>query len=150
MKAPDMAAFLSDKFRDNVPDYIRSWLDFNIDPITGTDGAGGIRQCGRLLMFLNIDRIRDAIGSAIRTMVAGKPVEALNIYMMTGIGGGTGSGTFIDLAYIIRQVATEILPNRVTMYGYIFMPDVNLARDVTEDTRKFIQKNGYAALNELD
>lgn len=150
MKAPDMAAFLSDKFRDNVPDYIRSWLDFNIDPITGTDGAGGIRQCGRLLMFLNIDRIRDAIGSAIRTMVAGKPVEALNIYLMTGIGGGTGSGTFIDLAYIIRQVATEILPNRVTMYGYIFMPDVNLARDVTEDTRKFIQKNGYAALKELD
>lgn len=150
MKAPDIATFLSDKFRDSVPEYIRSWLDFGIDPIAGGDGAGGIRQCGRLLMFMNIDRVKDAIESAIRTMVAGKPVEALNIYLMTGVGGGTGSGTFIDLAYIARQVASEILPNKVTMYGYIFMPDVNLSKPVTEDARKYIQKNGYAALKELD
>lgn len=150
MKAPDMAAFLKPAFKDKVPEYISSWLDFDIDPLTGVEGAGGIRQCGRLLMFRNIDRVKDAIESAIRTMVAGKSVTALNIYLMTGVGGGTGSGTFIDLAYIARQVASEILPNKVTLYGYIFMPDVNLSKPVTEDAKKYIQKNGYAALKELD
>ncbi len=150
MKAPDIASFLSDKFRDQVPDYISSWLDFNIDPIVGVDGAGGIRQCGRLLMFRNIERVCDSIRSAIRTMTAGKAVDALNIYLMTGVGGGTGSGTFIDLAYIVRQVAENILPNRVTMYGYIFMPDVNLSKELPDDAKKYVKKNGYAALKELD
>ena len=151
MEAPNIATYLSTAFRSQVPNYVSEWLDFRIDPtINGSDGAGGVRQCGRLLMFQNVDRIRESIASAIRTMTAGQEVIRLNIYVMAGVGGGTGSGTFLDLAYIARDVAESILPNKVTSYGYIFMPDVNLSRPLSEETRTYIRRNGYAALRELD
>ena len=151
MEAPNIATYLSSAFRSQVPNYVSEWLDFNIDPtINGSDGAGGVRQCGRLLMFQNVDRIRESIASAIRNMTAGQEVIRLNIYVMAGVGGGTGSGTYLDLAYIARDVAEGILPNKVTSYGYIFMPDVNLSRPLSEETKTYIRRNGYAALRELD
>lgn len=151
MKSPNIGVFLSTAFRNQVPPYISSWLDFSIDPThTGEDGAGGIRQCGRLLMFRNIERIRTAVSSAIRGMVADKDVGALNIYLLSGVSGGTGSGTFLDLAYIARDVAEGIAPSKVTMYGYLILPDVNLSRPMPEDHAKYTMKNGYAALKELD
>lgn len=151
MKSPNIGIFLSTAYRNQVPSYISSWLDFSIDPThTGEDGAGGIRQCGRLLMFRNIERIRTAISSAIRGMVADKDVGALNVYLLSGVAGGTGSGTFLDLAYIARDVAEGIAPSKVTMYGYLILPDVNLSRPMPEDHAKYSKKNGYAALKELD
>ena len=151
MKSPNIGVFLSAAYRNQVPSYISSWLDFSIDPThSGEDGAGGIRQCGRLLMFRNIERVRTAISSAIRGMVADKEVGALNIYLLSGVAGGTGSGTFLDLAYIARDVAEGIAPSRVTMYGYLVLPDVNLSRPMPEDHAKYSMKNGYAALKELD
>lgn len=151
MKSPNIGVFLSTAYRNQVPAYISSWLDFSIDPThTGEDGAGGIRQCGRLLMFRNIERVRTAISSAIRGMVADKDVGALNVYLLSGIAGGTGSGTFLDLAYIARDVAEGIAPSKVTMYGYLILPDVNMSRPMPEDNAKYSMKNGYAALKELD
>ena len=83
MEAPNIATYLSTAFRSQVPNYVSEWLDFRIDPtINGSDGAGGVRQCGRLLMFQNVDRIRESIASAIRTMTAGQEVIRLNIYVM--------------------------------------------------------------------
>jgi len=151
MRAPNIGVFLSTAYRSQVPSYISSWLDFSIDPThTGEDGAGGIRQCGRLLMFQNIDDIRTRIASAIRDMVADQDVGALNVYLLAGVAGGTGSGTFLDLAYIARDVAEGIAANKVTMYGYLILPDVNLSRPMPEDHAKYSRKNGYAALKELD
>lgn len=151
MSAPNIATFLSPAFRSQVPTYISSWLDFSINPNqTGDIGAGGIRQCGRLLLFQNVDKICEAISNAIRTMVADQKVDALNVYLLAGIGGGTGSGTFIDLAYMARQVAESVQPNKVTMYGYLFLPDVNLSLPLSEENKQYIRKNGYAALKELD
>lgn len=151
MEAPNIATFLSPAYRSQVPSYISSWLDFSINPNhTGTNGAGGIRQCGRLLMFQNIDRIRASIDGTIRRMVAGQNVSALNVYLLAGISGGTGSGTFVDLAYIAQNVAEAIAGARVSMYGYLFMPDVNLCRPMPQQNKDYISKNGYAALKELD
>lgn len=151
MRSPNIGAFLGRAYRNQVPSYIKSWLDFSIDPThTGESGAGGIRQCGRLLMFQNIARIRTAIDSAIREMIAGQTVGALNVYLLAGVAGGTGSGTFLDLAYIARDVAEKIDPTKVTTYGYLLLPDVNLSRSMPEDHAKYSMKNGYAALKELD
>lgn len=151
MDAPNIGAFLSRAYRNQVPSYISSWLDFSINPThTGTAGAGGIRQCGRLLLFQNIERVRKAIDSAIREMIADHDVVTLNVYLLAGIAGGTGSGTFLDLAYIARDVAEGIAPTKVTTYGYLLLPDVNLSRSMPEDHAKYSMKNGYAALKELD
>ncbi len=151
MTAPNIATFLGQAYRNQVPSYVSSWLDFSINPNhTGEAGAGGIRQCGRLLLFQNIEKIRAAIDTSIRGMLADREVGALNIYVMSGIAGGTGSGTFIDLSYIARDVAEGIAPSKVTMYGYLFLPDVNLSHSMQEENAQYARKNGYAALKELD
>lgn len=151
MQDGDIATFLRPAYRQLVPDYISSWLDFNIDANTGTNGAGGVRQCGRLLLFRNVERIRTAIDSAVRNMVADQKVEAMNVYLLSGIGGGTGSGTFLDLAYIANDVVSSIVrEGKTTVYGYLFLPDINLSRALPDETKIYIKKNGYAALKEVD
>lgn len=150
MQAPNIGAFLAPQNRHLVPEYIKSWLDFSINPQNGQIGAGGVRQCGRLLLFQNVGSVRSAIDLAIHRLVARQKVDAMNIYLLSGIAGGTGSGTFVDLAYIAREVAEQIVPAKVTMYGYLFLPDVNLSRPMPPDNQLYSKKNGYAALKELD
>ncbi len=148
---PDMVRFLSPDYRHQVPSYISSWLDFSIGAHNGTDGAGGIRQCGRLLLFHNVDRIIQAIQGAVQQMIANQNVSHMNIYLLAGIGGGTGSGTFLDLAYIAQNVVSHLVgTGKTKSYGYLFMPDVNLSRPIPKENQACIQKNGYAALKELD
>jgi hypothetical protein len=41
--------------------------------------------------------------------------------------------------------------DKVNLLGYLFTPDVNLAnKSLTEHSREYIKKNGYAAMKELD
>lgn len=136
--------------RHLVPDTISSWIDFRLDPGGGKDGAAGKRQAGRLLLINQIDKIKTVLESAIRSLVEGKRGVQLKIYILSGVGGGTGSGTFLDMAYIVRRVAENIVSNPSVM-GYIFLPDVNLTRkNLSDEVKTYIKCNGYAALKELD
>ena len=151
MSQSNMTKFLAPAFRHLVPPYISSWLDFNIGVHAGSNGAGGIRQCGRLLLFQNVDDIQKKIAKAVNGIVKSKAVTNMNVYILAGISGGTGSGTFLDLAYIARDVVSGIVgEDQTKVYGYLFMPDVNLNSSVPKENQIYIQKNGYAALKELD
>ncbi len=148
---PDKVKFLAPPFGHLVPPYISSWLDSGVAVSDGTRGASGIRQCGRLLLFHNVDRIIQAIQEKVQRMIAGRRVTRMNIYILAGISGGMGSGTFLDLAYIARNVVSHLVGNGKTeVYGYLFMPDLNLSRPIPKENQAYIQKNGYAALKELD
>ena len=148
---PSIRMLLSPEYRHRVPPYISSWLDFGIGVHGGTYGASGIRQSGRLLLFHNIDRVTQAIHSAVQEMISDHPVSHMNVYILTGLGGGTGSGTFLDLAYIAQDVVDRLVgQGKTKIYGYLFMPDVNLSRPMPQENKLLIQKNGYAALKELD
>ena len=147
----DSVEFLAPPFGHLVPPYISSWLDSGVAVSDGTSGTSGIRQCGRLLLFRNVEKVRGTIREKVQRMIAGRRVTRMNIYILAGIGGGTGSGTFLDLAYIARDVVSDIVwENQTRVYGYLFMPDVNLSRPIPKENQAYIQKNGYAALKELD
>ncbi|MDE7432702.1 MAG: hypothetical protein K2N34_12425 [Lachnospiraceae bacterium] len=130
------------------------WLDYkNISIADASKGAGGIRQVGR---FLLVDRaaalyakIKSEMQSAL--MAAGK--GSLNIHICAGISGGTGSGTFLDICYLVRKALVEIGKSESSVCGYFFMPDVNLSvPEIIANPliSEYIKVNGYAALQELD
>ena len=111
------------------------------------NGAAGIRQAGRLILFLNFQRIYDALQRKLSKISENYDASKCRprIYLFAGIGGGTGSGMFIDLSYMMRSI------QNVDLQGVIFMPDVScLKPNLRETHKKNIQRNGFAALKELD
>ena len=120
-------------------------------PLPAT-GAGGIRQTGRLLLFLKIPQFLDKLTTLIIQARAGLPTDTETyIHIFTGLGGGMGSGAFLDVCYLIQYVANMLgFSSSVHTSGYFFMPDVNLSRIPDLGIQAFIRSNGFAAMQELD
>ncbi len=123
------------------------WFDRDVTANGGLDGANGMRQIGRFMLFHNINYVYEKFTRAIKkVLVAAAPNNSLKIFVMTGIGGGTGSGTFLDVAYILRKIALENTPN-AQVHGYIFTPDLNKGNGGDPLS---MYRNGFASLKELD
>ncbi|MBP2000798.1 hypothetical protein J2Z69_001829 [Paenibacillus shirakamiensis] len=140
--------------RSILEPYITDWLSPELSITDGMNGAAGVRQAGRLLLFTKINQVVQAIDKKIKTLSVGTN-KKLMVFMLTGLSGGTGSGTFLDIAYIVRGIIERDHGSagidRVNTLGYLFTPDINLAnKSLSEHTREYIKKNGYAALKELD
>lgn len=154
---PKLATFM--KNPELIPqDYQREWLCRGINADNIKFGAGGIRQCGRFMLINQaqtfIDKVKQTVGQiwgAGKQNGAGFAIDTpIDVYVMTGVGGGTGSGTFLDVAFLLREIITKQMSRAVRMRGFIFMPDVNLCRVKDSATCEYIKANGYAALRELD
>ena len=119
-------------------------------------GAGGVRQVGRLLMMQKsadfVEKLQRLISSAIEGTKSSD--SDVNIHVFTGMGGGTGSGIFLDTCYLIREAVRRAAPQgEVAIFGYFFLPDVNLSIPEVQKSKiisDFIQANGFAAMKELD
>ncbi|MEN6314207.1 MAG: tubulin-like doman-containing protein [Clostridiaceae bacterium] len=140
--------------RSRIEDYISEWLSPELQISDGMKGACGNRQAGRLLMFTKINLVVESIRKKINILSEGTN-KKLFVFILTGISGGTGSGCFLDIAYIIRGIMENKYGaagvDKADILGYIFTPDVNLSnRSLSIYTQEYIQKNGYAALKELD
>ena len=67
------------------------------------------------------------------------------VFLLTGLSGGTGSGCFLDISYIVRGIIERDHGSagidRVNTLGYLFTPDVNLSnKSLSEHTRIYSQK----------
>lgn len=134
----------------NVPEFIRSWINpqFYVSPGTwNSPGAGQIRQMSRIKIYDDsnaakhmdrqiIDKIHDAHDAIYN---AGVDDSDYNVFIILGVSGGTGSGSMLDIAHFAK---TAIPGCNVT--GFFMMPDVG---DAVTSSMKI---NGYAALKELD
>lgn len=150
IQSADTAMLLREGARDKgiIPEEIRSWLDPQMSPFKVMNGAAGIRQAGRLILFLNIVQVYQALEKKISRIKVGYDLHKVRIqvYLFTGIGGGTGSGMFVDVSYLIRKIC----PN-ADMNGIIIMPDVSCMKTGLRDvTKRNIKRNGFAALKELE
>ncbi|MHA0856438.1 tubulin-like doman-containing protein [Paenibacillus sp. CMAA1364] len=140
--------------RSVLEPYITDWLSPEMSITDGMNGAAGVRQAGRLLLFTKINQVVQAIDKKIKTLSVGTN-KKLMVFLLTGLSGGTGSGCFLDIAYIVRGIIERDHGSagidRVNTLGYLFTPDINLSnKSLSEHTREYIKKNGYAALKELD
>ena len=131
-----------------------SWLDYeHISINQASAGAGGIRQVGRFLLVDQAQALYGKIKSEMQSALLACNNGKLTVHICAGISGGTGSGTFLDVCYLVRQALQEIGKTEANVCGYFFLPDVNLSvPDIMKKalTSDYIKVNGYAALQELD
>lgn len=125
------------------------WKDIPVPNLSG-HGAGGIRQIGRFMMMDKSVSFRNRVEQEINAAKKGLNEPSVHIHIFAGLSGGTGSGSFLDVCYMIKDIASRV--EGVNTYGYFFLPDVNLSKIPYCDnlTRQYIPQNGYAAMQELD
>lgn len=134
------------------------WVNRDLNAAAGGLGAGTYRQAARFMLSRRYDDVCNAIKGALTKISTVKHGSAerlgrIEIVVCTGICGGTGSGTFLDVPQIIRHImATEPALNgkdfKIT--GYVVMPDISLAPLAGSPLANALRMNGYAALKELD
>ena len=130
-----------------------SWLNHeHIGIQNAGHGAGGIRQVGRFLLIDKAALFKAKLTALIQDAIQGVTGD-LNIHLFSGLSGGTGSGTFLDVCYIVRHVLETLGRDSAQISGYFFLPDVNLSVPSiigSPLTANYVRCNGYAALKELD
>lgn len=135
-------------------EYVQRWWIYNedLDRLAIDDGSGGIRQAGRLALFVNIDHVRLRIEKALSDIdrfgghvsMAERDMELLSItpqvYVIGSFAGGTGSGSFVDFSILCRSLGgLNMLYSAFFVMPWIYRTAARTAYE-----------NGYAALLELE
>ncbi len=117
-----------------------SWLSGQNVPTNVFAGAGGAPVVGRLTIWDNVNRhsFVTKLQNAL-TRICRHNLEKPLVYVVGSFGGGTGSGIFLDIAYLIR----DTLSNKVELQGLFLVPNVGLADHV-------IYSNTICCLKELE
>jgi len=132
-----------------------SWVpEKNVSALTSmTRGAGQIRTNGRFAFTMNEDAIESKLQQAMGKITDAKIMEQADKYQLLGhdveihmvfsVSGGTGSGTFINMAYLCRKLFPE-----AKIVGYGVLADVFTAQLHAGVTK--VKPNAYGAVCDLD
>lgn len=115
------------------------------------DGAGRIRQFGRLAVFKDIigqeagSEVWRAFRAALESVRATTSYDRrLEVIVVGSFAGGTGSGMFLDMALILRMLAQEAGIHHV-LRGFFALPSV-----FTNAPDADMQARTFAAWRELN
>lgn len=140
----------------NQHPHIKKWFYPGLTKLkTMTEGAGQIRAYSRLGFFQHYETIKSALVQAknkvlnveneriVRERLHLKmdPERRLQVFIVFSLAGGTGSGMFLDVAFLAKTAFPGTTP---TTIGYVLMPGLF---NQNEDR---VFANGYAALKELE
>ena len=132
---------------------VQDWFPDEGVPLRAiTAGAGQIRALGRLGLFQNASAVHSRVKQAFDTLRAIRPIHDLDPFELTrenilvsvvgSLAGGTGSGTFLDFAFLCRK----FMQSTDNLVAYLLLPDVFAGKPATQNVRP----NAYGALKELD
>lgn len=131
-----------------------SWIaDENLYALTSMElGAGQIRTNGRFAFTVNYDDLDRKVETTLaqitnahiinndRYELLGNNTE---IHMVFSVCGGTGCGTFINMAYLLREKAPMC-----KLTGYAVLPDV--FKHMSNSGMAKVAANAYGAIEDLD
>lgn len=118
-------------------------------------GCGAIRTNGHFALTVNVDNITREISSRLKQIananIINNPRYVIDggvpeIHLVFSVCGGTGSGTFIHMAYLIRKIAADNNIPRIKIRGYAVLPGIFQGLPVTPR----VKPNAYKALCDLD
>lgn len=115
-----------------------------IKGLPNTSAAGEMRLLGRVGQFYNHQNVESTINNVIGQL--NNASGTTQICLFAGLGGGTGSGSFIDIAFLLKQMTT-IGGVAVPLSAYLYLPDLQDNDPAGKDGRAI---NTFAALKELD
>ena len=144
-----VASQRSEFYKSFVPDEGIDLLELG-----GGDGANRKRMNGKIKLYYskggttNDQALRDRIRDYFLGDWSTHTNLPIDIMILTGIFGGNGSGTFMDIATIAKSACPN--PNNTKVYGFIMLPDTaeRFAKSYIEKERLY--RNGFAALKELE
>ena len=92
--------------KETIPAFIHKWLNEDFTPSITGQGCGGVRQNGRFMLAVPAvyNKVRNKVKEVILEAKEAAPLGRINVIFIAGISGGTGSGTFIDMAYLVQDV----------------------------------------------
>lgn len=126
-----------------------TWMQDGVFEIKNAvaEGTSGYRMLGRMTFFLNqnFHRIETSIREKINRLAlldAQVASEGIRVIVVATACGGTGSGTFVDMGFLLRQLRAEFTTS-IDLTGILTLPPA----DEADET---IKANAYAALTELN
>lgn len=151
---PNLANILENGINNNpVHPNLAKWMKPDFPNISiGTDGAKGNRQIGRLMFSNAYSDIRILLFEKLIELYEKSENKKLDIIIVSGIGGGTGSGIIEDLTYNIKAFAKSKKWTNVRVAGCLLTPDVLFAnKKISEDEELVsrMQANACATLKEI-
>lgn len=141
----------------DVPN-IKEWLSTTGEIAklgTMNTGAGQIRPAARLAFFHNYDEIVSKLTAAKSRITDSRSInqvkdihkiknvntDKINVYVVTSVSGGTGSGMILDMGFLIRS----IFRNQAVSTCYVVLPKIYQSYG-----KERVFANGYAALKEFE
>lgn len=140
-----------------IDDWFPSSLQYNLTPAELEKGAGQKKPIGRFTFAWNANELYTKLSNLLRN-----PVDVLtakefsvgtnlsnftNVFICGSICGGTGAGTFLDVAYMVRHIQSTLATGRqIYIYGMFALS--TLFEGIAGDAN--IKPNCYASLVELD
>ncbi len=153
--APAKVAFVKTALNLDVPQH--QWIDQGLPTTIRIDrsGAGGTRQVGRLGLSIgdNYNHVKNKIKNKLTVLSASGSLDAhgavtINVILVAGISGGTGSGNIIDTAYMLYLAAKELGAIHLRVEAILYTPDVQ--QNVPGINYYNLQRNFIAAMKEID
>ena len=141
----------------DVP-HVKEWLSTTGEIAklgTMNTGAGQIRPAARLAFFHNYDEIVAKLTAAKSRITDSRSInlvkdihkiknvntDKINVYVITSLSGGTGSGMVLDMGFLIRS----IFRNQAVSTCYVVLPKIYQSYG-----KERVYANGYAALKEFE
>lgn len=115
------------------------WLPSEAAVLNARNGAAGQPAYGRVSLWSQENNVRATI-TQLYAQIQGD--ANTNIYIVGSLTGGTGTGVFLDVAYMVRQCTKND-----NIYGMFMLPD---RRNVGNATMDMIYENAYSSLRSLD
>lgn len=119
--------------------------------------ADGIRAFGRLALIDNYRQVSSRLRADLETFLSDESLEKTaketklgvrsnrpRTYLVAGLGGGTGGGMFLDLAYMIRHELRGLGYFRPELVGMFLVPPAEASA-----SRNASLGNTFAAVTEL-
>jgi hypothetical protein len=145
-----------DKLKNNVSSFkgIQPWFgepaEWNVLNLNAPNGASQRRRIGRTYFASHLKEPGDSNYNHILNQIFYECDDKLKkdkttFHVFSGIAGGTGSGTIID---IIAQISKGY-PNSNTLI-YLVLPETNNPRNSGKNQAGYYYANAYACLAELN
>jgi hypothetical protein len=122
-------------------------------------GAGQIRMESRLRLYYNLEEDRAAIRRKLNQLLQectrrenpwrDNDDRVVRVMVYGSVAGGTGSGGFLPMGYLLRQMVLDAGWGRPSLTGVLTLPTAFL-QYVKPQLHADILANGYAALKELE
>lgn len=131
-----------------------SWIpEENLYALTSMNlGAGQVRTNGRFAFTVNREEVIRKVDQILAQITNAHIItndkyellgSATEIHMVFSVCGGTGCGTFINMAYVLRQEAPEC-----KLTGYAVLPDV--FKHMSNAGMAKVAPNAFGAIKDLD